>query len=55
MTIKTLLAMLALSVTPALAFAQCTGDKHMSTQASACGEGMVYDSASASCVLKPTS
>lgn len=55
MTIKTLLAVLALSLTPALAFAQCTGDKHMSTQASACGEGMVYDTATNACVLKPTS
>lgn len=54
MTIKTLLAVLALSLTPALASAQCMGSKAKIT-ASACGDSMVYDSTTKSCVLKPTS
>lgn len=55
MTIKTVLAVLALSLVPALATAQCMGDMHKNTTASACGEQMVYDPSTQSCVLKPTS
>jgi hypothetical protein len=55
MTIKTLFAVIALSLVPALATAQCMGDKHKNTTASACGDQMVYDAATQSCVLKPTS
>jgi hypothetical protein len=55
MTTKTLFAVLALSLTPALAAAQCAGDKYKNTTASACGESMVYDAATKTCVLKPTS
>jgi hypothetical protein len=54
MKLKTTLAALALALTPGLAAAYCGGEKAKIT-ASACGEGQVYDAATATCVLKPTS
>jgi hypothetical protein len=50
------LAALALTFAPALAFAG-GGCKHDRTRitASACGEGMVWDTVAQACVVKPTS
>jgi hypothetical protein len=47
MKIKTLLAVLALSFTPGLAMASCTGEDHA---AMSCAEGHSYDQATKSCV-----
>jgi hypothetical protein len=55
MKLKTTLAALALVIAPGLAAAQCSYGEKASVTASACGEGQVYDAATASCVLKPTS
>lgn len=48
MTIKTLLAAAALTLTPVLGFAQCSGGH--SEAAMSCAEGTVYDAASGTCV-----
>jgi uncharacterized protein YdeI (BOF family) len=49
MTVKALLALIALMVSPALALAQ--GCDHGNAQsASQCGEGQTWDAASQSCV-----
>lgn len=55
MPIKTLLVACVFAFLPALAFAKCLGDTRANTTASACGDKMVYDSATRSCVLMPTS
>ncbi len=49
-----LLAVLALSVLPGLAAANCRGE-HIDQTAASCTPGMVWDSAKGTCVEKPTS
>lgn len=55
MKTATIAATIALSLLPGIAAAMCTGDKHQATQASACGEGQVYDEATKACVTRPSS
>lgn len=52
MKLKTTLAVLALALTPALAFAQCR-DEAKTQSTSACGEGQVWDTEAQACVPKP--
>jgi hypothetical protein len=54
MKIKTLLAALALSVTPAIAMAMCSGYGHSET-ANQCGQGQAWDAAAEKCVAVTTS
>lgn len=49
--IKTLLAAAALAIVPALSFAACSGH---SEQAMSCGEGMVWDNETGTCVEQVT-
>lgn len=51
---KTLLAACALAFAPALAFAECSGYGH-STTASQCGDGMIWDLNTQSCITSTTS
>jgi hypothetical protein len=48
MTFKTLAAAVALTLIPALGYAECSFGKHQ--QAMTCAEGSVYDAQSGSCV-----
>jgi hypothetical protein len=52
MKLKTLLAALALTVTPVFAFAQCGGHSEASMS---CMDGKTWDAASSTCVDKSTS
>jgi hypothetical protein len=54
MKTTTTLAALAIALLPSFAFAQCAG-KHTEQTAASCMAGMVWDSASGTCVDKPTS
>jgi hypothetical protein len=54
MTLKTTLAILALALTPGLAFAQCADKGMKNISASSCGDGQVWDTETQSCVVKPT-
>lgn len=56
MTLKTSLAVIALSLLPAAAFAGggCRGEKHDQT-AMSCVEGHVWDAAKGTCVPQPSS
>ena len=54
MTIKTTLAVIALTLAPAVAFAQCEG-KGMDQTAASCAAGAVWDEAKGACVANPTS
>lgn len=54
MKLKTLLAALALSVTPAVAMAMCSGYSHSDT-ANQCGVGQVWDANAEKCVASTTS
>lgn len=49
-----LLAVLAFSILPSLAAANCVGE-HSSQTAASCMAGMVWDSVKGTCVDKPTS
>jgi len=53
MTIKTTLVAVVLALSPAMAFAGCFS-AHQTT-ASACGEGLVWDAASESCIAPASS
>lgn len=55
MKIRMTLATLALSLAPGLAMAQCDHMRDTKITASACGEGMVWDTASQTCVVRPSS
>jgi len=55
MTLKMTFAAIALTLAPGLAIAQCNEMKDTKITASACGEAMVWDTVSQSCVSKPTS
>ena len=48
MTIKTLAAAVALTLTPVLAYSQCSFGKQQA--AMSCAEGSVYDAQSGTCV-----
>ena len=48
MKARTVLAALALALTPGLASAMCGGEGHIKTS-SPCGEGMVWDAAAGIC------
>jgi hypothetical protein len=54
MKIATTLAVLAFTLLPSLAFAQCRGE-HTDQTAASCMPGMVWDTASGTCVDKPSS
>ena len=54
MTIKTTLAVIALTLAPSLVFAQC-GDKMKDETAASCAAGAVWDEAKGACVANPTS
>ncbi len=54
MKLKTTLAVIALALTPGLAFAQCAGDK-MNETAASCMPGASWDDAKGACVVNPTS
>lgn len=54
MKLKTLLATLALSLTPAVAMAMCSGYGHSDT-ANQCGSGQVWDLDAEKCVAVTTS
>ena len=51
MTLKTALFATILALSPALASAMCSGDRH---SASSCAEGQVWDAATQACVAQPT-
>ncbi len=53
MKIATTLAVLAISLLPGLALAECMG--HPDETAASCMPGMVWDAGSGTCVEKPTS
>jgi hypothetical protein len=59
MTQTKTLAALALTfvatLAPGLALAQCAHDRAPKITASACGEGMVWDTAAQTCVNRPSS
>ena len=55
MALKMTFAVLALAFAPGLAMAQCDHMTNTKITASACGEGMVWDTAGQSCVQKPSS
>lgn len=55
MTLKMTLALIALAVAPTLAAAQCDERKGTKITASACGQGMMWDTTTQSCVDKPAS
>lgn len=55
MKLKTTLAALALALAPGLAFAQCDHMTDTKITASACGDGMVWDTVTRGCVEKPSS
>jgi hypothetical protein len=55
MTLKMTFAVIALTLAPGLAMAQCHGMKDVKITASACGEGMVWDTVAQSCVVQPSS
>ncbi len=55
MTLKMTFAVIALTLAPGLAAAQCVHDNAVKITASACGEGMVWDTAAQSCVANPSS
>ncbi|MHC0053142.1 hypothetical protein [Actibacterium sp. D379-3] len=52
MTRKTIFAVLAFSLTPALAMADCKWEK---INASSCAEGQMFDTKTGACVDKATS
>jgi len=54
MKIATTLAVLAISLLPGLAFAECRG-AHTDETAASCMPGMVWDAGTGTCVEKPTS
>ena len=54
MKIKTTLAVIALTLAPSFAFAQCSGKMTEETAAS-CVPGAVWDEAKGACVANPTS
>ena len=53
MNFKTILAALALSLTPGLAMAMCS-DRHINTTAMNCADGMVWDSEARTCTAPVT-
>jgi hypothetical protein len=55
MTLKMTFAVIALAIAPGLAAAQCVHMPDTRITASACGEGMVWDTVAQSCVDKPSS
>jgi hypothetical protein len=55
MTLKMTFAVIALALAPGLAFAQCDRMTGTKITASACGEGMVWDTVGQTCVAKPSS
>jgi hypothetical protein len=55
MTLKLTFAVIALALAPGLAIAQCQERQNIKITASACGEGMVWDTAAQACVGKPSS
>ena len=55
MTLKMTFAAIALTLAPGLAAAQCDQMNDTKITASACGEGMVWDTAAQTCVAKPSS
>lgn len=50
---KTTLAVLALTLAPGFAFAQCSGDK-LKEEAASCVAGATWDEAKGACVENPT-
>lgn len=54
MKIKTTLAVIALTLAPSFAFAQCS-DKMKEETAASCVPGAVWDEAKGACVANPTS
>lgn len=54
MKIKTTLAVIALTIAPGIAFAQCGGKMKEETAAS-CAPGSTWDEIKAACVANPTS
>lgn len=50
MKMKTLLAALAITVAPTLAFAECSWGKAHETTAMSCAEGATWDAATQTCV-----
>jgi hypothetical protein len=50
MKIRLLLAALAITAAPSLAFAQCSSSKAHETTAMSCAEGTSWDAASQTCV-----
>jgi hypothetical protein len=55
MKIALTLSALALSTLPAMAFANCSGDKIKDETASSCAPGSTWDSAKSACTINPTS
>ena len=55
MTLKMTFAVIALTLAPGLAAAQCVHMPDTRIAASACGDGMVWDTTAQSCVAKPSS
>lgn len=53
--IRTTLAVIALTLSPALAFADCRGDQAKAETASSCMAGATWDEAKSACVANPTS
>ncbi len=55
MTLRMTFAVLALTCAPAFAAPECDRMNDIKITASACGEGMVWDTAAQTCVAKPSS
>lgn len=55
MKIALTLSALALSILPAMAFANCSADKMKGETASSCAPGSTWDPAKAACTINPTS
>jgi hypothetical protein len=55
MKIKTTLAVIALTLAPSLAFAQCNSEKMKQETAASCAAGATWDEAKGACVMNPTS
>ena len=47
--------MIALTLAPTMAFADCSGDKMKHETASSCVPGAIWDEAKGACVTNPTS
>ena len=55
MTIKSVLAVIALAVAPSMSLADCMGDTATQAATSSCAQGSVFDTATGACVPQTNS